>query len=107
MNDPFFIGREKLFPYSGFDASCAKVRFHSQIDYLKLMMKNEEKSVLMPGEKYCLTVAEAAAYFEVGPKKIRQLAEEHMDDRIFTRHGVKLLVVRPAFENFLAQTSQI
>lgn len=71
------------------------------------MMKNEEKCVLMPAEKYCLTVAEAAEYFEVGPKKIRQLAEEHMDDGIFTRHGVKLLVIRPAFENFLAQTPQI
>lgn len=71
------------------------------------MIKNEEKCTCMPADKYCLTVAEAAGYFEIGPKKIRQLAEEHMDDGIFIRHGVKLLVIRPAFENFLAQTPQI
>ena len=71
------------------------------------MIKNEEKCACMPADKYCLTVAEAAGYFEIGPKKIRQLAEEHMDDGIFIRHGVKLLVIRPAFEKFLTQTSQI
>ena len=71
-------------------------------------MKNlEEKRILLPAQKYCLTVAEAADYFEVGPKKIRQLAEEHIDDGLFTRHGIKLLVIRPAFEKFLVQTPQI
>lgn len=71
------------------------------------MMKNEEKYTLLPADKFCLTVEEASDYFEIGPKKIRQLAEMHNDDGIFTRHGVKLLVIRPAFENFLGQTPQI
>lgn len=68
----------------------------------------ETKSVgLMPYEKYCLTVKEASEYFEIGEKKIRELSNTHMDDGIFVMHGVKLLVLRPSFEKFLEQTSEI
>ncbi len=70
-------------------------------------VKQSEKLSLMPSQKFCLTVEEAAAYFEIGEKKIRKLAEEHQDDGIFTKHGVKLLIIRPAFENFILRTSQI
>lgn len=71
------------------------------------MRNAAERIVLLPSQKYCLTVAEAAEYFEIGPKKIRQLAEEYINDGLFIRHGVKLLVIRPTFEKFLAQTPQI
>ena len=69
--------------------------------------KDSLKNKLLPKDKFCLTVEEAAAYFEIGEKKIRLLAEAHRDDGIFTRHGVKVLVLRTAFENFLLQTSDI
>ena len=70
-------------------------------------VKNAEKICLLPSQKYCLTVEEAAAYFEIGEKKIRKLAAEHEDDGIFTKHGVKLLIIRPAFENYISTTPQI
>ena len=71
------------------------------------MVKDSPKRRLLPAEKFCLTVEEAAAYFEIGEKKIRRLADLHRDDGLFTRHGVKVLVHRTAFENFLLQTSDI
>lgn len=64
-------------------------------------------TALKLGEKYCLTVEEAAAYFEIGPKKIRRIAEDHPDDGIFIRNGVKLLVIRPKFEEFLTKSEEI
>ena len=62
---------------------------------------------LKPKEKFCLTVEEASAYFEIGEKKIRELYRAHPDDGIFSRHGVKLLILREPFEKFLTQTSEI
>jgi len=34
-------------------------------------MGTKEKMTLKPAEKFCLTVEEAAAYFEINDKKIR------------------------------------
>ena len=45
--------------------------------------------------------------FEINDKKIRQIATEHRDDGICAKHGTKLLIYRPAFEQFLLQTSDI
>lgn len=67
----------------------------------------KEKLILKPAEKFCLTVEEAAAYFEINDKKIRQIASEHMNDGICAKHGTKLLIYRSAFEEFLLQTSDI
>ena len=62
---------------------------------------------LKPAEKYCLTVAEASAYFGIGQKKIRQIAEEHKGEGLLTYNGVKLMIHRTAFEKFLNITSDI
>lgn len=70
--------------------------------------QNEQQSVMLKlGEKYCLTVDEAAAYFEIGPKKLRSLADAHPGQGIFTRNGAKLLVIRPEFEKFLSESEEI
>ena len=42
------------------------------------VMTNEVK--VAPGDKYSLTVREAAAYFCIGIKKMRRLAEENVGD---------------------------
>ena len=42
------------------------------------MMETMEKEVIVPvSEKYTLTVKEAAAYFNIGIKRMRRLAEEN------------------------------
>lgn len=57
-------------------------------------------------EKYTLTIKEAAAYFNIGIKKIRRLAEEHTDSfGVFS--GNRYLIIRTKFEEFLLETSMI
>lgn len=57
-------------------------------------------------EKYTLTIKEAAAYFNIGVKKMRCLAEEHTSSfSIYS--GNRYLIIRTKFEEFLVETSTI
>lgn len=77
------------------------------------MIKNisgKTYSKLVPvWEKYMLTVDEAAQYFGIGEKKIRNLIAENMGtDYCFTiQVGNKSLINRHKFEDFLNQTTSI
>jgi excisionase family DNA binding protein len=57
-------------------------------------------------EKYALTIKEAAAYFNIGIKKMRRLAEDHMGD-FAVLSGNRYLIIRTKFEEFLKETSTI
>ena len=57
-------------------------------------------------EKYTLSIKEAAAYFGIGIKKMRRLAEEHTDT-FGVLSGNRYLVIRTKFEEFLQETSTI
>ncbi len=55
---------------------------------------------------YSMTIMEAAKYYSIGIKRLRQMAEEHLGDfAIF--HGNKYLIIRERFEEFLSKTSAI
>ena len=57
-------------------------------------------------EKYTLMIKEAAAYFNIGVKKMRRLAEEHTSSfSIYS--GNRYLIIRTKFEEFLVETSTI
>nr|DAK77184.1 MAG TPA: excisionase [Caudoviricetes sp.] len=57
-------------------------------------------------EKYTLTIKEAAAYFNIGVKKMHRLAEEHTSSfSIYS--GNRYLIIRTKFEEFLVETSTI
>ena len=57
-------------------------------------------------EKYTLTIKEASAYFNIGVKKMRRLAEEHTSSfSIYS--GNRYLIIRTKFEEFLVETSTI
>lgn len=58
------------------------------------------------GEKYMLTIREAACYFNIGVKKMRRLAEENMG-RFSIFSGNRYLINRTKFEQFLDETSAI
>ena len=58
------------------------------------------------GEKYMLTIREAACYFNIGVKKMRRLAEENMG-RFSVFSGNRYLINRTKFEQFLNETSAI
>ena len=63
----------------------------------------EEVSVPL-GEKYLLTIKEAAIYFNIGQKKMRRIAEDYIGDlAIF--FGNRYLIKRKKFEDFIDKTS--
>ena len=63
----------------------------------------EEVSVPL-GEKYLLTIKEAAINFNIGQKKMRRIAEDYIGDlAIFC--GNRYLIKRKKFEDFIDKTS--
>lgn len=69
------------------------------------MLENYEKiddgKVQIPiCEKYMLTVREAAAYFSIGIKKMRMLAENNKGSFAILM-GNRYLIVRPRFEAYI------
>ena len=57
-------------------------------------------------EKYTLSIKEAAAYFGIGIKKMRRLAEEHTSS-FAVLSGNRYLSIRTKFKEFLQETSTI
>lgn len=57
------------------------------------------KAIPIP-QKYLLTVNEAAEYFNIGVKKIRRLAEDHLDS-FAVIHGNRYLIIRESFEEYV------
>lgn len=70
--------------------------------------KCQEKSgACVPiSEKYLLTIREASAYFNLGIKRLRRLAEENTDS-FSIYNGSRCMIIRPKFEKFLDESSSI
>ncbi len=58
-------------------------------------------------DKYCLTVEEAAAYFNIGIKRLVYLLESPEGADLMLTVGVKRLVKRKKMENFLDKAAAI
>lgn len=80
------------------------------------MFKNQEQSIsektsLPIGEKYLLSIKEAASYFNIGEKKLRRLAEDNQgclaDRRFSIYNGNHVLIICTKFERFIEETSAI
>ena len=67
---------------------------------------NKKELVVPVCEKYTLTIKEAAVYFNIGIKKMRRLAEENTG-RFSVFCGNKFLIIRPKFEKFIDDYSEI
>ncbi len=50
-------------------------------------------------EKYLLSISEAAAYFNIGEKRLRRLAED--DNRFAIMNGNRYLIIRKRFEEYI------
>ena len=66
----------------------------------------EKAPIVAVNEKYLLTIKEAAAYFNIGEKKLRRMAEDRLGE-LAVYSGNRYLVIRPKFEQFLLETSTI
>lgn len=58
-------------------------------------------------EKYALTVTEAAAYFGIGEKKLRSMIVDYNHLGLFIQIGVKCMIKRQMFEDFLNKATAI
>ena len=58
-------------------------------------------------DKFCLTIDEAAAYFNIGEKKLRQIVTENLHSDFVMQNGVKYLIKRKRVEIFLDEISAI
>ena len=57
-------------------------------------------------ERYMLTIMEAASYFNIGTKKLRRIAEDNLGT-VAVFCGNRFLIVRPKFEEFILNSSEI
>ena len=57
-------------------------------------------------ERYMLTIKEAASYFNIGTKKLRRIAEDNLGT-VAVVCGNRFLIVRPKFEEFILNSSEI
>ena len=70
-------------------------------------MNTESISSTLPAsEKYMLTIKEAAAYFNIGIKKMRRIAEDNLGT-VAVFCGNRFLIIRPKFEEFILNSSEI
>lgn len=68
-------------------------------------MNKENKVPLW--EKYMLTITEASEYFNIGEKKLRQLVQENDTADLILNNGVKVLIKRIKFEQFIDSVSSL
>lgn len=66
-----------------------------------------EKIGIQVKDKFCLTIEEASRYFGIGEKKLRRLANDNLDAGFVIQNGVKVLIKRQRFEQFLNELSSI
>ena len=58
-------------------------------------------------EKYMLTLREAAEYFYIGEKKMRQIVDENMDAKFLLENGNRIMIKKKLFEECLNNASVI
>ena len=63
-------------------------------------MEAECNKTLPVSEKYMLTIKEAAAYFNIGIKRLRRIAEDNLGT-VAVYCGNRFLIIRPKFEEFI------
>ena len=52
-------------------------------------------------ERYMLTIREAAEYFHIGEKKMRQIVEDYEGADFIIMNGNRTMIKRKSFERFL------
>ena len=67
-------------------------------------MKNNEVPLWL---RYALTLSEASQYFNIGERKLQQIADENRDTGFVIYNGVKLLFKREKFAEWLNEVNAI
>ena len=69
-------------------------------------MEAECNKTLPVRETYMLTIKEAAAYFNIGIMRLRRIAEDNLGT-VAVYCGNRFLIIRPKFEEFILNSSEI
>nr|DAR09822.1 MAG TPA: excisionase [Caudoviricetes sp.] len=70
------------------------------------LVENTETRAVPIGEKFILIIKEAAPYYNIGQKKLRRMAEDNLG--VFSVYsGNRYLIIRPKFEKFILNSSEI
>lgn len=64
-------------------------------------MTNDKSASVPVKDKYAMDIKEASEYFGLGEKKLRQIISENLDAGFVLQNGVKYLVKRKKFEQYL------
>ena len=70
------------------------------------MARNTKNSIAFY-EKYLMTVEEAAVYFHIGNKKMRNLIKEYPGAKWLLYNGSRIMIKREQFEKWLDNQSAI
>ena len=58
-------------------------------------------------EKYMLTLREAAEFFHIGEKKMRQIVDDNLDANYLPESGNRIMIKRKLFEEYLDRATVI
>ena len=58
-------------------------------------------------KKYLLTIKETVALFGIGERKLRQIVRENDQLPFVLRNGVKYMIKRELFEEFIRETDAV
>ncbi len=58
-------------------------------------------------DKFCLTIDEASEYFIIGEKKLRQIVADNINSGFVIQNGVKILIKRKRFEDYLEEMTAL
>ena len=58
-------------------------------------------------DKFCLTIDEASEYFNIGEKKLRQIVADSINSGFVIQNGVKILIKRRRFEDYLEEMTAL
>ena len=70
------------------------------------LVETKKDDAVPVSEKYMLTIKEAAAYFNIGIKKLRRIAEDNIGT-VAVYCGNRFLIICPKFEEFILNSSEI
>ena len=65
------------------------------------------KKKITYGERYMLTLREAAEFFHIGEKKMRRIVEDNLDANFVLENGNRIMIKRKLFEEYLDRASVI
>lgn len=58
-------------------------------------------------DKFCLTIDEASEYSNIGEKKLRQIVTDNINSGLVIQNGVKILIKRRRFEDYLEEMTAL